>query len=200
MTKEEQWLLITELTWLLVNISTLNCNEVCKILVTSQDEIITASSNIIEIANFDTFFKVKKNREVIDNLLWFYCNLLAEELENSETDGQSDLILSERISSKILNDTCFLEVIRLIIAGCKINSKEVNLIKTIIWGMKNTCLHANFVLKCPLNIQQSFLIIIRQILFECYTMDTINSEILIQCINVIIDMLNISLKADINEF
>lgn len=117
MTKDEQWLLITELTWLLVNISTLNCNEVCKILVTSPDEIITASSNIVDIANFDTFFKVKKNRAVIDNLLWFYSNLLAEELENSAAaaDGQSELILSERIISKILNDTCFLEVIRLII-------------------------------------------------------------------------------------
>jgi hypothetical protein len=46
---KENTILITELTWLLVNISSFDCNEVCSKFVTSSDEIIRATSNLIDI-------------------------------------------------------------------------------------------------------------------------------------------------------
>lgn len=137
---------------------------------------------------------IKENQEIVENVLWLWTNLIAEELEVKKTENldQGHPVVSERICAKIIKDTCYLEVINQIILGLK---KETavsykSYIHTILWGMKNVCLHKNFVSSSPLNILDSFLTIIKHILFEAFSLDTIDIKMLEEIINLLTDMLN----------
>jgi hypothetical protein len=123
-------------------------------------------------------------------------------MEQEPSEDKTEQLLSERVCSKIAKDTCFLELVRLIIAGLKkdTSSQHKLHIQTIIWSMKNICLHKSFILKSPLNIQKSLLLIVRQILFECFNLDTIENQFLHPLIQLLIDLLNISHKDDSSDF
>jgi hypothetical protein len=75
--------------------------------------------------------------------------LVAEELEVEKSkDEQGHPIMSERICAMIIEKTQYLELINHIITGLKKDAftpqfhKEQ--IMTILWSMKNICLHKNY--------------------------------------------------------
>lgn len=62
--------------------------------------LLEISSKIIDLINFEEFFKEYENQKIVENILWFWSNILAE-----DSDEKS------RFFDKIMKESCYLELI-----------------------------------------------------------------------------------------
>jgi len=68
--------LLFESTFFLANATQFNDSEVCEKLV---NRFLVPTSNLIDIKEFKKYIKDYENQKVVENIIWFWSNILAED-------------------------------------------------------------------------------------------------------------------------
>ena len=128
--------------------------------------LLVASSDLISATNcsqsdFNQFFRKRTCRGMIENILWFYTNLLVND------DGQSEAY------KDILTKTCFFDTLqKMVFSPPKFlqtleheqKLDRMYMLRTISWSLKNMCLEPDELRQINDSYFQNIIQLINQIL------------------------------------
>ena len=146
------------------------------------EQILKCSGRMIDTTDFKAYYSVRENRTIVENLLWFWSNLLADGVEHAAANGSASSGYGEQrdsrftnlekkptIGEKLAGDSGLLEVLHCLAFAAGTENLAVAKVGTIhgtaLWTMQNVCLHPTFVTGSQDTVFQKFIQILRQILF-----------------------------------
>ena len=153
-------------------------------MVWGSEQILISSSRIIDTVDFKGYYSVRENQAVVENLLWFWANLLAggvaqagengslsqESQEKQKDSGFTNLKKYATIGEKLAEDSGLMEVLHCLAFSAGPENlraaKRSTIYGTALWAMQNVCQHPTFVTESKDTVFCRFIYILRQILFE----------------------------------